>query len=152
MKVAIPQGDMIREVLFRKTSVPVVRKSLDAGMVRSKVIANNIANATTPGYKRNEVTFENELSRALSESKVKGKRTHKNHMPVGRKSLKHVKPQVYQPNDPTLPGGINNVDIDIENVKMAENQMLFNFGVRFIKERVRMLDSSIKSRSQNLHQ
>lgn len=143
---------MVREVLFRKTSVPATSKSLDAGMVRSKVLANNIANATTPGFKRVEVTFENELRKALDETKLKGTRTNKMHMPIGRKDLSRVEPKIYVPNDPTLPGGINNVDIDIENAKLAENQLLYNFGVRFVKERVNMLDASMKSRSQNLHQ
>lgn len=143
---------MINEMLFRKTSVPAVAKSLDAGMMRSKIIANNIANATTPGFQRAEVTFESELRRALDTSKLKGTRTNVMHMPIGRKDLSKVKPDAYLPNDPTLPGGVNNVDIDIENAKMAENQLLYNFGVRFVRERVQMLDSSIKSRSQNLSQ
>lgn len=150
--VAKIPGDMVRELMFRKTAVPAVLKSLDAGMVRSKIISNNIANATTPGFKRGEVEFESELRRALDESKLKGMRTNKKHMQIGRKDLSKVKPETYQPNDPTLPGGINNVDIDIENVKMAENQILYNFGVRFLKERIKTIDSSIKSRSQNIHQ
>ncbi len=142
---------MIRDVLFSKTSLPAVTKSLDAGMMRSKVIANNIANATTPGFQRAEVTFESELRKALDGTRLKGTRTNSMHMPIGRKDLSKVKPDLYLPNDPTLPGGVNNVDIDIENAKMAENQLLYNFGVRFVKERLQMLDSSIKSRSQNLN-
>ena len=143
---------MIRKSIFSKTSIPVVSKSMNAGMMRSKVIANNIANVTTPGFKRGEVTFEKELSRAIDESKIKGKRTNPKHMHVGGRNLSRVKPNFYVPNDPTLPGGINNVDIDMENAKMAENQLLYNFSVRFVKERINMLDSSIKSRSQNIHQ
>jgi flagellar basal-body rod protein FlgB len=150
--LALLSGAMIREIMFRKTSVPAVQKSLDAGMARSKIIANNIANATTPGFQRSEVVFEDELRRALDQSKLKGTRTDKMHMPIGRKDLSKVKPDVYTPNDPTLPGGINNVDIDIENAKLVENQILYNFGVRFVKERLNMLDSSIKSRSQNIQQ
>jgi flagellar basal-body rod protein FlgB len=150
--IAITMGAMISEVLFRKTSMPAVQKSLDAGMLRSKVIANNIANATVPGFMRTEVNFESELRKALDESKLKGARTDPKHMRIGRKDLSKVKPDPYVPNDPTLPGGVNNVDIDIENAKMAENQLLYNFGVRFTKERLNMLDSSIKSRSLTLHQ
>lgn len=150
MDIAILIGAMIREMLFNKTAIPVVAKSLDAGNMRAKVIANNIANATTPGFHRKEVVFEKELRKALDESRIKGSRTHKKHMRIGRKDLSRVKPQHYQPNDLTLPGAVNNVDIDMENAKMAENQILFHFGVRFAKERMQMLDSSIKSRSQNL--
>lgn len=143
---------MIHEILFGKTSIPVTMKSMDAGMLRSKEIANNIANATTPGYMRSEVNFEEELRKAIDKSKIKGTRTNKMHMRIGRRNISKVKPEVYVPKDPTLPGGINNVDIDIENAKMAENQILYNFSVRFTKERINMLDASIKSRSQNIHQ
>ncbi len=150
--IATFKGIMIRNSIFSKTSIPVLSKSMNASMMRSKVIANNIANATTPGFKRGEVTFEKELRRAIDKSRIKGVRTNPKHMSIGRKNLSKVKPNFYVPNDPTLPGGVNNVDIDMENAKMAENQLLYNFSVRAIKERINMLDSSIKSKSQNIHQ
>jgi flagellar basal-body rod protein FlgB len=37
--------------------------------------------------------------------------------------------------DPTLPGEINNVDVDMEAAKLAENQILFMFGIKFIQDR-----------------
>ncbi len=138
---------MIKKLLFEPTSIPAVLKSLDAGMMRSKTIANNLANVTTPGYQRLEVEFEDELRKALDRNKLKGDKTHKNHLDIGRKSLTHVNPTMYHPDDAVAPTGINNVDVDIEAAKLAENQILFNYGVKFIRGKFTAIDSSIKGRA-----
>jgi len=137
-----------RELLFRKTSLPAVAKSLDASMLRSKAIANNIANVDVPGYQRVEVDFEKQLSKALDKSKLRGEKTNKAHLNIGRKDLSKVKPEAYRPVDNTLPSGVNNVDIDIENAKLAENQILFNFGVKFAGARFGAVQQSIKGTSR----
>ena len=38
--------------------INVLDKAADAAWLRNEAIANNIANATTPGYKRQDVAFE----------------------------------------------------------------------------------------------
>ena len=48
--------------LFDGTKIPVLHRALDAYTLRQKVIAGNIANITTPGYKAQSVKFEDELS------------------------------------------------------------------------------------------
>ena len=45
--------------------INVLQKTADAAWIRNDVISNNIANATTPGYKRQDVAFEDELANAL---------------------------------------------------------------------------------------
>jgi flagellar basal body rod protein FlgB len=39
---------------------------------------------------------------------------------------------------------VNNVDIDIENAKMAENQIIFNYGVKFANQRITAVQQSIR--------
>lgn len=141
---------MIRDILFNKTGIPAALKSLDAAMLRSRTIANNIANVNTPGYQRVEISFENQLRSALKKSSVQGAVTQSGHIPLGRKDLDKVQPKAYKPIDPTLPSGVNNVDIDTEMSKLAENQLLFSFGARAIKERLKTLDGAIKGRSINM--
>ena len=137
-----------KEILFRKTSLPAVEKSLDANMLRSKAIANNIANVDVPGYQRVEVSFEDDLKKALDRTKLKGTRTNKNHLDIGRRNIEKINPKSYRPVDPTQPSGVNNVDIDIENAKMAENQIIFNYAVKFANSRFTAVQNSIKGRSQ----
>jgi flagellar basal-body rod protein FlgB len=137
-----------KEMLFRKTSLPAVGKSLDANMLRSKAIANNIANVDVPGYQRVEVKFEDDLRKALDRTKLKGTKTNKSHLDIGRRDIEKVNPKSYRPVDPTLPSGVNNVDIDIENAKMAENQIIFNFAVKFANSRFMAVQQSIRGSSR----
>ncbi len=115
--------------------------------MRLKAISNNIANVNTPGYQRIEVSFESELRKALDPNVLMGARTDNGHMQIGRPDLGSLKPQAYRPNDPTLPGQVNNVDIDMEMAKLAENQILFQAGVKFLSERSTVLRSAISGRS-----
>lgn len=134
----------IKDALLSRTSIPAAEKSLDASALRGRAIAANIANATTPGYQRIEVKFEEQLRLALDQTKIKGESTRPGHLPVGRPDLDRVVPYAYRPQDPVLPGEINNVDIDMEMAKLAENQMLFNFAAKFITDRKGAIMSAIK--------
>ena len=46
--------------------INVLDKAADASWTRNDVLANNIANADTPGYKRKDVQFETYLSNAVA--------------------------------------------------------------------------------------
>jgi flagellar basal-body rod protein FlgB len=55
---------------FQKT-VDILHRAMSAGVVRRSVIANNMANASVPNFKRSTVNFESELKRALDTEKQK---------------------------------------------------------------------------------
>jgi len=55
---------------FHKT-VDLLHRAMSAGLVRRSVIANNMANANVPNFKRSTVNFESELKRALDTEKQK---------------------------------------------------------------------------------
>ncbi|HAP43155.1 MAG: flagellar basal-body rod protein FlgB [Spirochaetes bacterium GWD1_61_31] len=46
-------------------SVEMLQRSMDVSLLRRDVIANNIANADVPNYKRSVINFEATLSRAV---------------------------------------------------------------------------------------
>ena len=138
---------MISEIVNKKTNMAAVLKSLDAGMVRARTLANNIANVNTPGYKRVEVSFEDELRKALDRTRLKGFTTDSKHLDIGRKDISRVKPRAYRPNDPTLPSGVNNVDIDMEMAKLAENQLRYNMSLKFLKGAYSKLNAAVQAKS-----
>jgi len=53
---------------FTKT-VDLLHRAMDASTVRRQVIANNLANANVPNFKRTNVNFESDLKRALDSEK-----------------------------------------------------------------------------------
>jgi flagellar basal-body rod protein FlgB len=133
----------LKEALFARTSIPVVSKSLDACVLRGKAIANNLANVMTPGYQRIEVAFEDRLKKALDEKQLAGATDQSGHMALGRLDVEKLQPVAYRSQDPTLTGEINNVDVDVEAAKLAENQILYMFGIKFIQERKADIASAI---------
>ena len=121
----------LEKYLFGNEARQLVYKSLDANAMRNRAIAQNIANVMTPGYRRKEVDFESKVRDAM-EKKISGETTDDQHIPIERGiDLSNVTPEVYEPEDETKPGEVNNVDIDMENAKLAENQIQYNFNIRF---------------------
>lgn len=137
---------IFENAISRHTSAPALLRSLDAGTLRQKSIANNIANVNTAGYQRIEVSFEGELQKALDPNRLQGARTQSGHMEIGKPNLLTLHPKAYRPADPTLPGQINNVDIDMEMAKLAENQILYNSGVKLLSDRVQTIRAAIQGR------
>lgn len=124
-------GSGLKAFLFGSSTRQLVYKSLDANAMRGRAIAQNLANVMTPGYQRKEVQFEEKIREAM-EKKVAGRTTDGKHMPIGKGiDLSRIKPEVFEPEDPTNPGELNNVDVDIEAAKMAENQIQYQFNIRF---------------------
>ncbi|GHV15243.1 flagellar basal body rod protein FlgB [Fibrobacterales bacterium] len=121
----------IRNRLFNTETRMLVYKGLDANAMRGRAVAQNIANAMTPDYRRVEVNFEEQVQDAMKKH-IDGTKTNENHLDIGRKAeIKKVQAYSFLPDDPTNPGELNNVDIDIENAKMAENQIEQNYNMQF---------------------
>ncbi|MDF2944518.1 MAG: hypothetical protein K0S01_3376 [Herbinix sp.] len=99
--------------------INVLDKAADASWKRNEVIANNIANVDTPGYKRKDVQFESYLTSALIGDNSLDKR-------VANANLDSLDASVYTDNASLsyrLDG--NNVDIDTETANLAENQIRY---------------------------
>lgn len=101
--------------------INVLDKAADASWMRNEAIANNIANATTPGYKRQDVAFETELAKALGSNRYVSMDEKVNRINTNR--LKGMTYTDYSGYSYRLDG--NNVDIENENVYLAENQLKY---------------------------
>jgi flagellar basal-body rod protein FlgB len=116
-------------------SVPglnVLSQLLDAAALRHRVIAQNVANVNTPGYKRREVQFEADLAKALA-------------APDGT-ATSHVEPKVVFSEDGPKRVDGNNVDIDREMNEMARNALLYQAAAQIIASRVASLRAAIAGR------
>ncbi len=101
--------------------INVLDKAADASWSRNEIIANNIANVDTPGYKRQDLNFEDELERALGNSKYKT-------MDQKVSGLRDKNLEARVVNDYSgfsYRTDYNNVDIDTENVMLAANQIKY---------------------------
>ena len=101
--------------------VDVIKSAADASSLRNKTIANNIANIDTPHYKRQDVSFSANLQQALKNSRFETL-----DQKVASINTKKLRGVVFTDNEDfsyRLDG--NNVDVDTENVYMAQNQLMY---------------------------
>lgn len=121
----------------------VLEKALDASWLRNEVIAHNIANADTPGYKKYRVEFEEELKSALEASTLKGKRTRPKHLDIGVSPIDQVSPRIVRIGGTQMREDGNNVDMDEEMTSLAKNAIMYNALVQKISGEFRKLKTVI---------
>lgn len=101
--------------------VNILDKAADAANLRNELINNNIANVSTPNYKRKDIDFESVLQAELA-----GEKNLSNAVARANKDLSILDPQVYTDNASLsyrLDG--NNVDIATEEAYLAQNQIRY---------------------------
>lgn len=115
----------------------LIKKSLDASSERGRVIAHNIANVNTEGYKASHVVFEEKLNEVLSNESISLKTTHKNHISDGS-TISNVTPEIITDKSTSMRLDGNNVDIDSEMADMAANSILYNTLISQANSRILM--------------
>ncbi|MCR5626032.1 MAG: flagellar basal body rod protein FlgB [Lachnospiraceae bacterium] len=101
--------------------INVLDRAADASYLRNQMISNNIANADTPRYKRQDVAFAANLEEALKHSRYKSLDEKVSNLRMSR-----LNPTVYTDASNfsyRLDG--NNVDIETENVELAKNNLMY---------------------------
>ena len=110
-------------------TIDLMRRGMDVAVLRRSVIANNIANAETPNFKRTEVNFESELKRALDSERVRPPLqfvTDARHIPFHQPpDYRTVTPRLHLDYLTTAKNNGNNVDIEEEGMLAQENQLLY---------------------------
>ncbi len=137
---------MLIDGIFNKANIELLDKSLDASTLRQRARASNIANVSTIGYQRREVSFEKELHTAMFGVAPKLAVTDPRH--IGKAGgIEQVRPKVVVPVDRSLVSGANNVDVDYEMSELAKNQVLFTSVAQFLGGRFRGLRTAIRGRA-----
>lgn len=119
--------------------INVLDKAADASWTRNDVLANNIANADTPGYKRKDVQFETYLANAVAG-------TDSLDSTVATIDLNALNATTYTENvglSYRMDG--NNVDISTENVELAKNQLRYYTLMNSISQEFSRLKSALKT-------
>lgn len=102
----------------------LMKMGLDATELRSRTIANNIANINTPNYKRRYVTFEESLKSEVSNAKI----------------------EVKVDKDSIVREDGNNVDLENEKVNQAAASLQYNALVSLTNTKLSMTKSVISGR------
>ena len=122
----------------------ILEKALNAAWARNEAISRNIANADTPGYKRDTVDFEDFLGEAIENKTLKGRITDPKHIPIGSSGTGNPEIVINKDNSSLstrLDG--NNVDIDNEMALMAKNSLIYNTLIQRLSGEFRKLRTAI---------
>ena len=120
--------------------INVLDRAADAAWQRNEAISNNIANVDTPGYKRQDVAFESVLQQALGNNRYESMDEKMANVNLSR--LRGRAYVDYANYSYRLDG--NNVDIENENVMLAENQLKYQGLISSINQEFTNLQTVMK--------
>ncbi len=120
--------------------VNVLDKAMDASWLRNEALSNNLANADTPGYKRQDINFETQLAKALRHSRYQSMDAKVADVKMNR--LKPITYTDYAGYSYRIDG--NNVDPDTEGVYLAKNQVVYQGLYQSVNEEFKNLKMVMK--------
>lgn len=98
----------------------LIKDDLDVSALRNKVIANNISNINTAGYKRKYVSFEDTLQNKIRSVSLKS--SSEKHI---LRNIDTSDKRIITDNSTSTRSDGNNVDIDTEIVNLTANNMMY---------------------------
>ena len=132
------RSDMYNSGIY--SYINVLNKAADASWERNELISNNIANQNTPGYKRQDIDFESQLSQALKNQKYTSIDAK-----VKNVDLSRLKGRIYTDyGDFSYRMDGNNVDPEQEQVELASNQLKYQGLIQAMSKEFANIKSVLK--------
>ncbi len=122
---------------FSKTDsvTSLLQNFLDVQSKRTQVVAENIANADTPGYVAKKVEFDDFLREAANQSAL----------PASKQNRELTNQMRVVDQEVTTMGmDGNTVDAGREMAELAQTGTNFNFGAKMLQSRLRLLRTAIR--------
>ena len=134
---------LLDKLLFSDNTQKAMKKSLDLMSSRQSVITSNIGNVDTPGFKASEIDFQGQLREALgSKGQLNLHATNEKHFGPNTSNISSLTADPFEEEDAAKSNG-NNVDVDKEMAKMAENQIFYNAVIQLMMKRGSTVRASI---------
>jgi len=122
------------------STTDLLQKAMSIREERHRVIAGNVANLNTPGYRPVDINFRETLDRALSGRAVfYGTVTHSRHIPIV-----HKRSAVMESNA-QLRSGRSGVDIDYEMGELTKNTALYSTYGTLLRRRFQLLSNMLRN-------
>ena len=107
---------------------------------RNELLASNIANADTPGYKARDIDFKSVLS-GTAAAPLRMARTDAEHISARSSGAMDYSMLYRVPHQPSLDG--NTVQADVEQSEFSKNAIRYQASLRFLNGRVSTLRAAI---------
>lgn len=116
----------------------IVKIALKLRSYKNSLIASNIANVDTPGYRRKDIPFEKVIQSYLSQERIL-KVTNPRHFIKREASLK----EIIEKYEPQTLGTPNNVSLEEEMVNLTQNQILYQATLQALAKELNILKEVI---------
>jgi flagellar basal-body rod protein FlgB len=113
-------------------NVVLLSKLLDLTATKNKVIANNIANVNTPGYKKSDVSFEKELLKAVESKNIS--------------KIQNLQESISLSKNKSTRKDGNNVDLDQELVTFYQMSDRHNIYLEILSKKFKGMISAIQGK------
>lgn len=124
---------MIANGMIDDPMIDALTRFLDVDVARHKLIAANMANVDTPGFRTRDLDFRAELARSVSPGDLDGL-SYAAYSPVA----KPVRGLLERPDG-------NNVNLERESLLLAETQMKYGLAVQLMKDEFHGISQAINS-------
>ncbi len=135
--------------------INILEFGLDGSYARHKALTNNIANVSTPNYKREDVNFIDVLNDNIgnlkndnSNSSTGLKSTNPNHISASNNTSNRIRFKATNYRNTISRNDQNNVDIDSEMAKLAKNNLYYNTLTQRISGKFSMIQEVIQKGSE----
>lgn len=118
----------------------VHERALKIREARTEVLASNIANADTPGYKARDIDFRELINNASLSVRMKA--TNPGHMASAGEGVFEQHMKYRAPSQPSLDG--NTVDPHIEKAEFGENSLRYEATLMFLSRKIQGIKSALK--------
>ncbi|WP_339726279.1 flagellar basal body rod protein FlgB [uncultured Paraglaciecola sp.] len=112
---------------------------------RMEVLAGNLANANTPGYKARDIDFQKAMKSAQQSRGQNLTRTHDNHIKGSIQSSGELQFRI--PNQPDTGDG-NTVDVQVERNTFLDNGLRYQAGMEFLGGKIKSMKKAISGGQQ----
>ena len=138
----------IDKLLFSDQTPLVLKNGLDFQSARNLMISTNVSNMETPDFKAHDINFEQQLREFIkSGGQIQMKSTNNKHFGPSNDGIKSMEPEPFQLNDPEKSNG-NNVNVDKEMGKLAENQIMYTAFIQLMMKRGSTVRSAVTEVAQ----
>lgn len=115
-------------------SINLLEKMLNVSATKHKVIANNIANINTPGYKKLEVSFAEQLEKIIKDTSTNKFDAFQPKIVVSKEDT-----------NGTVRNDGNNVDMDKEVSALMKNTLSYSVYTQLLAKKMELVKSAIEN-------
>lgn len=133
----------IEQFLFGSHTLAMLRRSLDIQSFRGELIASNLANVDTPGYKAREVDFQKAFDEEKDRLGAQTQLVSTNPKHFTRQAASSVPIEVEENDSERIRVDGNTVDQDDQLRKLAEAQLMYSASINAMAKKLQMINFAV---------